>query len=89
MNDENITTMWWVDERTAELVELDVPAEVAAAMGRGERVGGRGWAQRRFASKDGVARMKARVDQINARRDEMVSTWPSLKSHGRRPPGDV
>jgi hypothetical protein len=87
MNDENITTMWWVDERTAELVELDVPAEVAAAMGRGEPVGGRGWAQRRFASKDGIARMKARLDQIDARRDELVNEYPELKSHGRRSQG--
>jgi hypothetical protein len=90
MNDENIVTVSWVDERTAELVEMDVPAEVAAAIGRGEPVGGRGWVQRRFTaeegiarSKEGVARAKARLDQIGARRDELVNEYPELKSHGR------
>jgi hypothetical protein len=87
MNDETIVTIVWIDERTADLIELDVPADVAAAMRRGERVFGRGWEQRRFSAKDGIARMKARLDQIDARRDEMVDTWPSLKSHGRRRAG--
>jgi hypothetical protein len=94
MNDENIVTISWVDESTGDLVELDVPTETAEALRRGERVVGRGWTQRRFTAKEGIARTKegiarskARLDQISSRRDEMVDTWPSLKSHGRRGAG--
>jgi hypothetical protein len=96
MSHQSIVTVSWVDERTGGLVELDVPAEDAAAIGRGELVGGRGWVQRRFTaeegiarSKEGIARAKARLDQIGARRDELVNEFPELKSHGRRPTGDA
>ena len=88
MNDENIVTITWVNERTGELREMDVAAEDAESLGRGKAIGGYNLPQRRFSATEGIARLQARVDQIEARRDELVDEYPELKSHGRRFTGD-
>jgi len=89
-NDEEITTVLWVNPETAELVEVDVPVsgvEKFAAGGVASGYGG--FPMRRFSAKDGQARLRARLDQIRERLDELVTEHPELKSHSpRRPPDE-
>jgi hypothetical protein len=70
MTDEKTVTLWWISETTAELVEMDVPAHIAAALDGGELDRGEGvieyadWPQRRFKLEDAEDRLRARLDEI-------------------------
>jgi hypothetical protein len=85
MPDEPIRTIWWVDPSTADLVVLDVPTDVADALGRGEPVTWRGGsAPRRVAADDAIPALQARQDQLRSRMDEFVTEWPQLKASRSR-----
>jgi hypothetical protein len=84
MNDDETTTVTWIDQNTAELVERDLPADIAEAVMRGERAFPRDTPARRFSAKDAQARLRARVDQLEARMGELVSEHPELKAKRRR-----
>src|SRR5215217_3066013 len=75
MNDE-IKTLYWIDEQTGELVEVDVPEIQVEAFARGEPNRGH-WPTRRFSADDAIARIRTRVDQIEARRDEQRPRHPA------------
>ena len=63
--------LWWINEMTAELVEMDVPADVAEAFERGQGVVEcRDWPQRRFKIDDAQERLRARLDEIHGPRGE-------------------
>jgi hypothetical protein len=77
---DEIRTIHWVDPLDGALIELDVPVDVAEKMSRGEAVARRGdYPRRRFETKDAIARLQARQDQIRARMAELEAADPSLK----------
>jgi hypothetical protein len=82
MSDE-IETISWVND-LAELVEVDVPRPALGRLANGASVTGRGWPERRFAEKDAKARLRAEIDQLEARRDELIDAYPQLKSRRSR-----
>lgn len=76
-------TLSWVCPVTAALHELDVTPDQAERMTRGEVVPLSGARHRRYSAEDGIARLTARRDQIDARLSELVNEYPALKSCGR------
>jgi hypothetical protein len=72
MSDENITRVTMIGSLTGKLIEIDVPTHVAEGWQRDWPNAGRGWPQRRFSADDAIAMLRARIDQIDARRDELV-----------------
>lgn len=73
------------------MVELDVPADFAAAADAGRRVGRYGAEPRRYdlpAAKakldDEIAATRAVIDQITAHRDALVDAVPQFKTLPRR-----
>lgn len=77
-------TLQWVDQNTAELVEVDIPLETVEALRRGDAVAGFSWPERRFSPKDARARIRARLDQVEAGMDDLVNEYPELKASRRR-----
>lgn len=78
-----VTLFSWVSPQD-ELVEVDVPAELAERIAAGEAAFPRDAEMRRYSGEDGRARLKAQLDQINARMDDLVTEHPRLKSQPRR-----
>jgi hypothetical protein len=66
MSEEKIATFRYISETgdEPELVEIDVPAEVAEAIDRGEVVAFRELDHRRFKLKDAADRIQAWHDEI-------------------------
>jgi hypothetical protein len=89
MTDDNteLVTLSWINPITAELVEVDVTPHVAERIASGSSATWRGGPEpRRFSSADATARLRARIDQLDARMDELVNEHPGLKSlPGGRP----
>jgi division protein CdvB (Snf7/Vps24/ESCRT-III family) len=75
MTDEKTVTLWYISESTDELVEMDVPADVAEATHRGETVSGR-WAQRRFKREEAEDRLQARLDELRGRSKVEIRAEP-------------
>jgi hypothetical protein len=85
MGDEEIVTLTWITG-TGEVIERDVPANIAEAVNRGELAIPRDAPTRRFSAEDAIARYLARIDQLRSRQDELVNEYPQLKSVGPKRP---